>query len=345
MSKSLLAPLFVLFASLIVCAQNNAQAKSIQQAALRVVKGSVTSNTKGFPDSSVAADDPVITLHGVCANADEARKTDPSCKTVISRHEFEFLVDSINLAGKTVTMGARQNIAKTYAEYLVYQQAAIKAGLDKTDRYAEIMRWVQARMLTDVMRATIVEQYRNPSDNDIAKYYRDHTADFERVHIARVMVPRNVPLAMRTGSAGDKEERLLTAANEARARLLRGEEAERVQKDIYNELGIGAPPPTDLGQQGRKDFQAEEVTEVFSLRTGDVSKVEKELAAYVVYKVVDHQTISESDAKNEIARELSRTRIEHANREITDPVKPEYNGNYFGPPVADPEGPGTPGHP
>jgi hypothetical protein len=345
MGKSLLALLFVTFAPLITCAPGNAQAKSVQQTGTRAGEGSVTSNAKDFPESSVGADDPVITLHGLCANAGEAAKSDPSCKTLVSRREFEFLVDSINLAGKTVTMGARQNIAKTYAEYLVYQQAAIKAEVDRTTRYAEIMRWVQARMLTDVMRANIVEKYRNPSDEDIAKYYREHTADFERVRITRVMVPRNVPIAVTTSSAGDKEERLLTGANEARTRLLRGDDAERVQKDIYKKLGIGAPPPTDLGEQGRKDFQAEEVTEVFSLKTGEVSKVEKELAAYVVYKVVDRETISESDAKTEIARDLSRTRIEHANHDITDSVEPEYNGEYFGPPVADPAGPGTPGHP
>ena len=344
MGKSLLALLFVTSATLIASAQSGAQASSVQGTGSAAGK-SVTSKAKDFPEISVGADDPVITLHGVCQHAGEAAKSDPSCKTVISRQEFEFLIDSINLAGKTISMGARQNIAKTYAEYLVYQQAAINARLDKTERYAEIMRWVQARMLTDMMRASIVEQYRKPTDEDITKYYREHTKDFERIHIARVMVPRNVPVAVTTSSTGDKDARLRSAANEARTRLLKGEDAEQVQKDIYNKLGIGAPPPTDLGQQGRKDFQPEEVTEVFSLKTGDVSKVEAELAAYVVYKVEDRETISEQDAKDDISRELSRERIEHANRQITDVVDPEYNGKYFGPPVADPAGPGTPGHP
>lgn len=340
--------LLLLLSSLTVWAQRNSaespRGKAGRQTGTNVTQGSAASATE-FPDSSVGADDPVITLHGVCTNAGEAPKSDPSCKTIVSRREFEFLVDSINLTGKVVTMGGQQNIAKTYAEYLVYQQAAIKAGLDKTDRYAEIMRWVQARMLTDVMRTNIVEQYRNPTDEDIAKYYREHTADFERVHIVRVMVPRNVPLPVTTSSAENKEERLLAAANEAREWLAKGEDADEIQKEIYNRLGIGAPPPTNLGQQGRKDFQAEEAREVFSLKPGDLSKIEKELAAYVIYKVVDRDTISEPDAKNDIARELSRKRIEHANREITDSVEPDYNGKYFGPPVADPAGPGTPGHP
>jgi hypothetical protein len=345
MGTSLIAFLFVTFASLIAGAQSNAHADSARRTGAPIAETPVVSNTTEFPEDSVGPDDPVITLDGTFTPAGVAAKSAPSCKTIITRLEFDRLVDSINLAGKKVSMGARQNIAKTYAEYLVYQQAAIKAGLDKTDRYAEIMRWVQARVLTDLMRAHLAEQYHNQSAEDIAKYYREHTKDFERLHIARVMVPRNVPLAMTTSSEGEKEERLLTAANEARSRLLKGEDAEQVQKDIYNKLGIGAPPPTDLGQEGRKDFQTEEVTEVFSLKPGEVSKVEKELASYVVYKVVARETISEEDATNDIARELARTRIEQANREITDSVKPEYNGKYFGPPVAEPAGPGAPGHP
>lgn len=345
MIKAFIAVPLVTFAFLIAWAQNNAQTNSVQQTGTPVSKDSAISHTKEFPESSVGSDDPVITLHGVCANPGEAAKSDPSCKTVISRREFDLLVNSINLAGRTVSMGARQNIAKTYAEYLVYRQAAIKAGLDKSDRYTEIMRWVEARMLTDVMRANIVEKYRNPSDEDIAKYYREHTQEFERVRIMRVMVPRNVPIAVTTSSRGEKEDRLLAAANEARARLLKGEDPEQVEKDLYNKLGIGAPPPVDLGQEGRKDFQTEEVTEVFTLKPGEVSKVEKEVAAYVVYKVMGRDTISEPDAKNDIVRELARTRIEQANREVTDSAEPEYNGKYFGPPVADPEGPGTPGHP
>ena len=155
---------------------------------------SAAHSTPGSAESLVRPEDAVITLRGVCdsptGTVDE-KKTD-SCKTVVSRREFQFLSDSINLGGKPISMGARQNLAKTYAEYLVYEQPAKQAGLENTERYAEIMRWLRLRMLTDLLRERIVEEYQSPSDAEVARYYPENIAEFERVHVVRIMVPRNV---------------------------------------------------------------------------------------------------------------------------------------------------------
>lgn len=289
--------------------------------------------------SPVRPEDAVITLHGVCASsAGGTEKKDQSCATVVSRREFEFLVSSINLGGKPMSMGARQNLAKTYAEYLVYEQPAEKAGLEKSERYAEIMRWLRLRMLTDLMRGKIAEEYRAPSDAEVDRYYQENVAEFERVHIVRIMIPRNVPPSAEPKPAGEKEKqqrdaKLVAAANEARQRAIKGDDAEQIQKELYNALEIGAPPPTDLGKQGRKDFPTEESAELFSLKAGDVSRVEKELASYVIYKVIDRETLPENALKEQISREISRRNIEKANQAITEAVQPEYNERYFGPPL------------
>src|SRR5580704_3642369 len=220
------------------------------------------------PESSVHPEDAVITLRGLCgASASGSQAKDESCKTVISRHDFEFLENSINLGGKPITMGARQNLAKTYAEYLVYEQPAKQAGLENTERYAEIMHWLRLRMLTDLLREKIVEENRAPSDEDIARYYQGNVADFDRVHVARILVPRKLPLPGDQQLAGDKEKeerdkKLLAKANEARERALKGDDPEKIQKDLYSALGLGALPTTDLGKQGRKDFLADESTEL-----------------------------------------------------------------------------------
>jgi len=290
-------------------------------------------------ESPVRPEDPVITLHGVCASSVAGtEKKDESCKTVVSRREFEFLSNSINLGGKPITMGARQNLAKAYAEYLVYEQPAEQAGLENTERYAEIMRWLRLRMLTDLLREEIVEEYRSPSDAEIARYYQENVADFERVHVARILVPRKLPLPgdEKLGGEKEKEERdkkLLSKANEARERALKGDDLQQIQKDLYSALGLGAPPTTDLGHQGRKDFLTDESTELFSLKPGAVSKVEAEQASYVIYKVIDRETLPEGTVKEQISREIARRNIEKANQAITQPVQPEYNEKYFGPAV------------
>jgi hypothetical protein len=320
-----------------------------QTAAAAASQVSAAQASPASAESSVRPEDAVITLHGVCdgpAGTVDDKKAD-SCKTVVSRREFEFLSDSINLGGKPISMGARQNLAKTYAEYLVYEQPAKQAGLEKTERYAEIMRWLRLRMLTDLLREKIVEEYRSPSDAEVARYYQGNTTEFERVHIARIMVPRNVSGNgdVGSGETAERDKKLLALANEARERVVKGDDPEQIQKDVYRTLGIGSVPPTDLGKQARKDFVKDESAEVFSLTAGDVSKVETELASYVVYKVISKETLGENEVKDQISREMARRNIEKANQAITQSVEPVYNEKYFGPPVAEPMVPGKSPHP
>jgi parvulin-like peptidyl-prolyl isomerase len=149
-------------------------------------------------------------------------------------------------------------------------------------------------------------------------------------------------------SEGEKQEqdkKLFAIASEARQRAIKGDDPEQIQKDVYSALGIGVPPPTDLGKQARKDFVAEESAELFSLQPGDVSKLETELASYVIYKVISRETLSEKEVKEQSSREIARRNIEKANQAITQPVQPEYNEKYFGPPVPDVPTPVTPSHP
>jgi len=193
-------------------------------------------------------------------------------------------------------------------------------------------------MLTDLLREKIVEEYRSPSDAEISRYYQENIADFERVHVARILVPRKLPLPGDEKLSGEKEKeerdkKLLSKASEARERALKGNDPGQIQKDLYSALGLGAPPTTDLGKQGRKDFLADESTELFSLKPGEVSKVEAEQASYVIYKVIDRETLQEDAVKDQIAREITRRNIEKANQAITQAAQPEYNEKYFGPPV------------
>jgi parvulin-like peptidyl-prolyl isomerase len=327
-----------------------AQASSVSERSTPQTKSAVDQpQPSTSTESSVRPEDAVITLRGVCAGSGSAtQEKDDSCKTVVSRRDFELLANSINLGGKPISMGARQNLAKTYAEYIVYEQPAKKAGLENSEQYEQIMRWLRLRMLTDLLREKIVEEYRTPSDAEVARYYQENVAEFERAHVARILIPRNLPLPGDGKLEADKQERdkkLLAVATEARQRAVKGDDPEQIQKDVYSTLGIGAVPPTDLGKQARKDFVAEESAELFSLKPGEVSKVETELASYVIYKIISRETLSESETKDQIAREVARRNIEKANQAITQSAQPVYNEKYFGPPVPEMLAPGKSPHP
>jgi len=328
---------------------NLAQASSLSESATSQKKAADEPQPSSSTESSVRPEDAVITLHGVCGSSGTpAHEKDESCKTVVSRREFEFLSNSINLGGKPISPGSRQNLAKTYAQYLVYEEPAKEAGLENTDQYAEIMRWLRLRMLTDLLRERIVEKYRAPSDAEVARYYQENVAEFERVHVTRILIPRNASFAGDGKSEAEQRERdkkLLALASEARQRALKGDDPDQIQKDLYMALGIGSLPPTDLGDQARKNFVAEESAELFSLKPGEVSKVETELSSYVIYKVTSRETLPQNRVKEQVSREIAQRNIEKANQAITQSARPEYNGKYFGPPVPDMPTPGTSPHP
>jgi hypothetical protein len=326
---------------------NPPQASSVAESGTAQKK---TAEDQAQPDakSSVRPEDAVITLRGVCSSVTATQEKDESCKTVVSRREFEFLADSINLGGKPISPVARQNLAKAYAQYLVYEQPAKKAGVENSEKYAEIMRWLRLRMLTDLLREQIAEQFRAPSDAEIDRYYQENVADFERVHVARILIPRNVPLPGEEKSEKAKQERdkkLLTVATEADQRALKGDDPEQIQKDAYSALGLDVPPPTDFGKQARKGFIAEESAELFSLKPGDVSKLETEPVSYVIYKVIARETLTEGEVKEGISKEIARRNIEKANQAIMQSAQPEFNEKYFGRPLPGVPAPVTLPHP
>ena len=114
---------------------------------------------------------------------------------------------------------------------------------------------------------------------------------------------------------------------------------------MYRTLGIGAVPPTDLGDRREGICLPIKCAELSSLKAGDASKVETELASYVIYKVISKGTLPENEVKDQISREMAQRNIEKANQAITQSVEPMYNEKYFGPPVAEPLVPGKSPHP
>lgn len=279
--------------------------------------------------STVGPTQPVITVRGLCGEgAGKAADNAGSCSQVISREQFETLMDALNPGSQQISPAARQNLAKTYAELLAVEAAAKNAGIEDTPQFQALIKWVRLRTIADLYRRQLQEKYRNPSQEEIGAYYKQHVAEFERVSLVRILVPReNV-------SAPDKNEydrKALEAAKAARERASKGEDPAQIQKDAYTALGLNAPPTTDLGNRRRADLVANEAADVFSLKAGEVSQVEVETKSYVIYKVLGKDAMSEEEAKTEIAREVYQQKFKDAMKSVIDAAPAELNPRYFGP--------------
>jgi parvulin-like peptidyl-prolyl isomerase len=70
--------------------------------------------------------------------------------------------------------------------------------------------------------------------------------------------------------------------------------------------------------------------EVFSLRPGEVSKVEDETYSFVIYKVDAKWRLPKEQVREEITSELARQKLGRAFKSITGNVRTELNEKYFG---------------
>lgn len=278
--------------------------------------------------STVKDTEPVITIHGLCA--EEARsKSQPenSCSKQITRKDFERLMIALNPGGQTVSSNGKQNLAQAYVEALAFEDAARKAGTEDTEEFREVMFWVRLRTIADLYRRNLQEKYRNPEPAEIDMYYQEHLGSFERVHLLRILVPRE------NSSGGDKNEfdkKALATAQAARARAVNGEAVEQIQKDVYAGLGLEQPPATDLGSYQRADFMEKEGADVFSLQAGEVSPLETEIKSYVIYKVASKETLKEDQVKADIIHEIAQQKYRDALKAVMDSTQADFNEQYFG---------------
>jgi parvulin-like peptidyl-prolyl isomerase len=279
--------------------------------------------------AQVASSDAVITIHGQCEPGKQSGTDGKSCAMIVTREEFEKLVNSMNVTNKALSQETERNLAETYAEYLALERPAVEAKLDQTPQFAEIMRWWRLRTLADMYRGKLQAEFAHPSTEEIHAYYTERLPSYERIQLERVLVPREK--TMQDDKATD--DKALQMAQAARERLVKGESPALVQKDIYTQLKSDAAPVTNLGSLGRSNFPKDEVDELFALKPGEVSKVEKE-ASYVIYKVNGKESLSEESQKEEIAREIAQQKFSDAMRAINESAQAEFNDVYLGPHVA-----------
>jgi hypothetical protein len=302
-------------------AQTTPNQVPVQQAAASAVEaGSV----KTALNSSLPLTETVITIPGIC---DSKTADSSSCVTVITREQFENLLNGLSQAGQALRPDQTKALAQAYADVLAYAAAARKAGIEDSPQFKEFMNYQHLRVLAGVYRHVLEEKYKSPSPEDISSYYHEHTADFEEVNLRRLMVPKNNP------SAKDKEEyktKALQLARDLQQRAAQGEDFDDLEKEAYKTLGlaIGAPG-TQMGKQRRENFVPEEAEEIFALKSGEASKLEIENSSYVVYKVDSKRTLPIDQVKDDIGKLLYKQNVNNAFNSITGSLSPELNPKYF----------------
>lgn len=281
---------------------------------------------------AVAANEAVITIHGFCPGA--PAKTGAECTTVINKEQFEKILGAVNQANAVMPPQAIRNLAERYVQIMAFASQAEKLGLDKDPRFLELMRVVRLNSLSEVYRRSLDEKYRTPSDADIKAYYDQNIAKFEQVKLSRVFIPRVNPKAPTGAGPDDFAQRAQKLADSLRERAVKGEDLDKLQQEAYHTLGLNPPSlNTDIGARRRGSGTLSPTVEndVFTLKPGEITKVEPEPSGYQFYKLQGRDTITLEQAKNEISSVIRKSQLDAANKAVMDPIHTDLNETYFGP--------------
>jgi len=314
--------------------------------------------------AALPANTPVITINGLCgvslngtvkspprpstAKAATSASSPPDCKTQVTRAEFEHLTKTV-AAGAPVTV--YRQIASRYVQVLTAANEGVKLGVEKdpefNDQLTEQLALVRLQMLAQYAERKLQAEASNISEAEQKAYYDQNPSAFEQVTLTRIFVPRSAPPA---GAAAQPAAPSPAAdsdaiAESARKQLVAGDDPEKVQKSIYEQLkNTTTPPTTNFGTRRRGALPPAQEQKVFLLNPHEVSEIMSDSIGHVIYRLEAKQVLPFDQVKDEIKRKLTQQRLEDSRQKIMSASKADYNDAYFGPETAAPR-PGSAGAP
>lgn len=281
----------------------------------------VLSNTEVPPTSAI------LTLDGVCDNAQKAGKT-TGCKTVVTRAQMDALVDAIL---PSADQEIRAQFAINYARLLAAGEVAKRR---KLDTQVSVQKEIEARQKMarlQVLASSLYKSFQVESVNvpqaEILRYYAAHAGNYELGDVQRLTIPKSGP--------ANKEQSVDEAAAKAkaqgyRARAAAGEDFDALQQEIYKDMGINAVPPSTKWTGVRKGSLPPDQARVFELRPGETSDIVEWRGSYVVLKLNSKKVMPVESVQSEIETLLKRERMQDDLRIAAASVKADFNLKYLG---------------
>ena len=296
------------------------------------------SNSKQKPPSapSVAADAPVLTIKGLCAQPIPNAAAVPAsygCQTVVTRAQFEQLVQAV---GADKDAEAKRQLAKAYPEFLVMAHEAEQRGLDKQPRFAEKIRFARLQILSQELMGQIQQEAAQVPEKDIADYYHKHASDFDLANLERIVIPNRTQLKPQSHQQGAEQGKAAEDVMTKEAELLRGraaagEDFSKLQKAAYDAAGVSgnnAPNPS-MGKMRRRSLPPAHGS-VFDLKPGQVSQVISDATGHYIYKLDSKEIESLDAARPEISNTLRGQRMQEMIERLEQPFTTDVNDAYFG---------------
>jgi bifunctional DNA-binding transcriptional regulator/antitoxin component of YhaV-PrlF toxin-antitoxin module len=319
----------------------------------------------------------VITIKGVCAPqpktaapkgapakpAASAKPAAADCKTVITKHEFELLLNSFPVAPQQIPQ-LKKNIENGLPRLIAMANQAEKKGLDKTPEFKEQLKIHRMQILAADLQQKIQQEAADVPEEKIAEYYKSNPEAYEQYSLERLFVPRTKQVEPEAKEEEKKKDEKLTEeqqkakqdeekskreeneqemaklAESLRTRAAAGEDFATLQKEAYDAAGMKIQSPNVALPPTRRTGLPPSHGAVFDLKPGEVSQVINDAGGHYIYKVKSKDVLTLDKVQDEIHRTLQGQRQRDMMDEMNNSFKVETNEAYFGP-----SGPGQPGPP
>jgi hypothetical protein len=293
------------------------------------------------PNTPISPDTPVITIQGLCDRSAANTTVPTGCTTVITKAEFEKIVDAIQ---PNMAPAQKKQLATRYATALVLANKAKEEGLDRSPEFDEQMQLARLQMLAQEAQRKMQKDAADVSEDQINAYYQQHAADYRTISFERIYVPKEKQI----DPAGDKptdvaetqskrqasEPEMKEEADKLRERAAAGEDFAKLQQEAYDFAGSKMKATNVKIDNMRKNSVPASDAAIFDLKKGDVSQVFGDQTGYRIYKVVDITDLPLASVHDEIKRTLEGQNMRNSFESLQKSTKTTLDDAYFATPGA-----------
>jgi len=315
----------ILFASACVLAQTGQPATSPAaagaQAPAPAAQPDVAASAAALPPETA-----VITLKNLCSR-DAAQAVSPACTTVVTKADFERLVDAIVPKSRGPLPNAtRQQFAKQLSNALLLSTVAEQRGLEKDPKTQQLLMISREQVLSQALSQKMLEES-VPSAQEIETYYNQNVPSFAELTLQRLYIPKASPAKTKPEEIAAEK----AGAQKLHDRAAAGEDMEKLEKEAFaSSANPHAAPSTLMGPRRRGTLPPDQESVVFAMKPGSVSELLDNPAGWFVYKVISGRTIPLAEVNDEISRKLQQQKFTDTRNALLSSVPIETNEAYFG---------------
>ncbi|HXF13702.1 MAG TPA: peptidylprolyl isomerase [Terriglobales bacterium] len=291
-----------------------------------------------IPGSNVAPDAPVITIQGLCERPPNSNATPVDCNTVITRADFEKLINAVQ---PNMPAASRKPFATRYVTILLLSEKAHEMGLDKTPEFDEQMYIARLQLLARQAAEKMQRDAANVPESEISDYYQQHASEYKSISFERIFIPKQkVETAGKTnelhpGKADEASEaQLKDEADKLRARAAAGEDPTKLQQEANDFAGNKTKVTNVKVENMRKTSIPPTDASIFDLKAGEVSQVFSDPTGYRIYKVTEVKDLPLASVHDEILHAIQGQNMKNAFDSLQNSAKTTFDNSYFVTPAA-----------